>query len=638
MPSNDEPRTHQERGASGIPSLVVALFGFAGLALAINQALNLGLIGEVLVDNTFLYLEIGFFLSISFLLYPLRRGDVDRIRLLDWGLFAACIVVSGYLALHGPDISDFGWVHRAPPLATAAAVLLVVLALEGVRRVGGTVMLIVCGFFAVYPMVAHLMPGVFWSPQLDPLAVLREHALGTESILGLPIRVVTEVLMGYLIFGAALIVTGGGKVFMDLALALLGRTRGGTAKVAVVSSALFGSLSGSVLSNVVTTGKLTIPAMRRSGFPPAYAAGVEACASTGGTLMPPVMGAVAFIMADFLRVPYSSVAIAALVPSLLFYLTLLVQVDLFAARNSLSTATQEDIPALGTVLAGGWHHILGLVLLTYLLLRLRMETLAPYWATLFVVGISILRRQVRLSVLASLLRESTSTVTNIFAILVGVGMVIGTLSFTGVGPAFSRELLLLSGGSVYLLLVLGALTSFILGMGMTITACYLLLAVILPPPLIEAGLSPIAVHLFILYWGMLSFITPPVALAALAAGSIAGVDPMTAGFKSMRLGSVLFLLPFVFVLNPELILEGTLMACLLATLTATAGIILISFALEGWAYWVGRLNPFARTSLLVSATLLVVPGAATDVYGAALAAATLLLKALSNRLTLRRAQ
>lgn len=638
MSALHEPEAPPERGAHGPTGALVALFGFLGLLLAINQALNLNLIGEVLVDNSFLYLEIALFLSVSFLLYPLRKSDGKSIHWYDWGLFATCVAVGSYLAWHGSDISDFGWVLRAPPAATIASAMLVLLALEAVRRAGGTVMLLVCGFFALYPMIAHWMPGVFWSPRLAPLAVLREHALGTESILGLPIRVVTEVLIGYLIFGAALVVTGGGKVFMDLALALLGRTRGGTAKVAVMSSALFGSLSGSVLSNVVTTGKMTIPAMRRAGFPPAYAAGVEACASTGGTLMPPVMGAVAFIMADFLRVSYSTVAIAALVPSILYYVTLLVQVDLFATKNNLSATSREDIPQLRAVLSGGWHHILGLVLLTYLLLALRMETYAPYWATLFVVGISIARRQVSPAILWTLLRESTTTVVNIFAILAGVGMIIGALSFTGVGPAFSRELLVLSGGNVYLLLAVGALTSFILGMGMTITACYLLLAVILPPALIEQGLNPVAVHLFILYWGMLSFITPPVALAALAAGSIAGVDPMSAGFKAMRLGSVLFLLPFVFVLNPELILEGSLAGCLIATATATAGIVLISFALEGWAYWVGRLGLAARAGLLVAAVLLVIPGAVSDLYGAALAVAILSLKALSNRLAVRRVQ
>ena len=621
---------HKPRSRATENALIM-LFGGAGLLLTINQTLNLNLLGEVLVDNTFLYLEIGLFLSIAFLLYPLHRDPKRRAGWLDWIAFLLCVAVSGYLAWHGPAISDLGWVHRAPRLADIASAMLVMLALEGVRRAGGTVMLLVCSVFAFFPMVAHLLPGVLWSPQLDPLAVLREHALGTESILGLPIRVVTEVLMGYLIFGAALIVTGGGKVFMDLALALLGRTRGGTAKVAVLSSALFGSLSGSVLSNVVTTGKLTIPAMRRAGFPPAYAAGVEACASTGGTLMPPVMGSVAFIMADFLRIPYTDVAVAALVPSVLFYLALMVQVDLYAAKHRLQSTVEEDIPDLGTVLRHGWHHIVALCLLTYLLLVLRMETLAPYWATAFVVGVTVVRRQAGLAVLVSLLRESTETVVNVFAILVGIGMIIGALSFTGVGPAFSRELLLLAGGNLYLLLGLGALTSFILGMGMTITACYLLLAVILPPALIAQGLNPVAVHLFILYWGMLSFITPPVALAALAAGSIAGVDPMSAGLKAMRLGSVLFVLPFIFVLNPELILVGSIGACLYAASSAALGIVLVSFALEGWMYRVGRIGFAARAVLLAAALLLMIPGVETDLYGAGLLIATIVAQLLARR-------
>ena len=613
-----------------LESALIFFFGGAGLLLAANQTLNLNLFGQVLVDNTFLYIEIGLFLSISFLLYPIRRKRPDRAAWPNWAPFLLCIAVSAYLAWNGSDISDLGWVYRAPPPANVASVALVILSLEAVRRAGGTVMFLVCALFALFPMVTHQLPGVLWSPQLDPLSVLREHALGTESILGLPIRVVTEVLMGYLIFGATLIVTGGGKVFMDLSLALLGRTRGGIAKVAILSSALFGSLSGSVLSNVVTTGKLTIPAMKRAGYPPAYAAGVEACASTGGTLMPPVMGSVAFIMADFLRIPYADVAVAALLPSLLFYLALMVQVDLFAAKNSLTRTVQEDIPRLTSVLKQGWHHIVGLCLLTYLLLVLRMETLAPYWASAFVVGMSLVRRQAGLAVLRDLLRESTTTVVNVFAILAGIGMIIGALTFTGVGPAFSRELLLLAGGNVYLLLAMGALTSFILGIGMTITACYLLLAVILPPALIEQGLNPIAVHLFILYWGMLSFITPPVALAALAAGAIAGTDPISAGFRAMRLGSVLFLLPFIFVLNPELILVGSVGACLYAAATAALGITLISFALEGWMYWVGPIGAVVRGCLLVSAILMVIPGTQSDSYGVALLIVTIIVKKLTK--------
>ncbi|WP_223476161.1 TRAP transporter permease [Oricola indica] len=611
----------QERNLRRFPDMIALFMGAAGILVALNHILGLRIMGIVLVENVFLYLEMVLFLSITFLLYPARKTASGAVPWYDWLLFVCCAATCGYLALNGENIVNLGWVYRSPVAATVASGLLCLLALEAVRRVGGTVILVVCAIFGAYPIIAHLMPGFLWAPRLDVGTVLREHALGAESILGQPIRVVMTVLMGFLIFGASLIVTGGGRFFMDIAMALLGRTRGGTAKVAIMSSALFGSLSGSVLSNIVTTGRLTIPAMRKAGYPATYAAAVEACASTGGTLMPPVMGAVAFIMADFLRVSYVEVAIAALVPSILFYLALVLQVDMFAARKKLTVPAMEDLPSVWEVLGRGWHHLGGLVLLTYLLIGMRLETYAPYYATVFVVGVSLLRRQIGLLDLLKLVRESIRTIVNIFAILAGIGMVIGALTFTGVGAAFSRELILFGGNNTLLLLGFGAITSFILGMGMTITACYLLLATILPSALVQQGLDPMAVHLFILYWGMLSFITPPVALGAMAAGSVAGTKTMPVGFKSMRIGAILFVLPFMFALNPELILHGEFIDCVAAVVTACISIVLISQAMEGWAYRVGPIGMVPRALFLLAGGMLLSPGVFTDSVGGAAAVA-----------------
>tara|TARA_R110000751_G_scaffold107645_8_gene204073 strand:- start:167131 stop:169059 length:1929 start_codon:yes stop_codon:yes gene_type:complete len=610
----------QERKLPQFADAIAMLLGLAGIVVGLNHILGLRIMGIVLIENVFLYIEMVLFLSITFLLYPARRNHRGGVPWYDWILFALCAATCSYLAWNGENIVNLGWVYRAPTTMTLASGILCILALEAVRRVGGPVILIVCTVFAVFPMIAHVMPGFLWAPQLEIGTVLREHALGSDSILGQPIKVVTTVLMGFLIFGAALIVTGGGRFFMDIAMALLGRTRGGTAKVSIMSSALFGSLSGSVLSNIVTTGRLTIPAMRRAGYPASYAAAVEACASTGGTLMPPVMGAVAFIMADFLRISYADVAIAAIVPSMLFYLALILQVDMFAARNKLQVPPADDLPDLWEVLARGWHHLAGLVLLTYLLIGMRLETYAPYYATVFVIGVALLRRQIGLRHLINLLAESVRTIVNIFAILAGIGMVIGALTFTGIGAAFSRELILFGGQNVFLLLVFGAITSFILGMGMTITACYLLLATILPSALIQQGLDPVAVHLFILYWGMLSFITPPVALGAMAAASIAGAETMPVGLKSMRIGAILFVLPFMFALSPELILHGAFVDCLIAIATASISVLLISQCLEGWAYRIGVIGAVPRALFLIAGATLLYPGVYTDLIGAGFAA------------------
>ena len=444
-----------------------------------------------------------------------------------------------------------------------------------------------------------------------------------ESIIGVPMRTVATLLVGFLIFGSALVVTGGGEFFMALAIALMGRTRGGPAKVAVLSSGFFGSLSGSVISNVVTTGQITIPTMKRVGYPAHYAGAVEACASTGGALMPPIMGAVAFIMAEFLNVSYATVMIAAIVPALLYYGALLLQADHYAARHGLRGQPAAEIPKLLPVIKQGWHFLFSLGLLTYLLLVMKREALAPYIATAVLIGTTIVfgSKRFGLTSLRDLAIDTTRNIVNIVAILAGIGFIVGALSYTGVGGAFSRELLHFAGGNIYLLLVLGAFTSFILGMGMTSSACYIFLAVTLGPALIEGGLNPIGAHLFILYWGLISFITPPVALAAIAAASIAKSDPWKTGIWAMRLGLINFVLPFLFVLNPTLILIGEPLHILHDVITACFSIWLLAAGLEGWLYGFGRIGWLSRLMLIGGALGLLTPGLATDLAGLALLAA-----------------
>ena len=278
---------------------------------------------------------------------------------------------------------------------------------------------------------------------------------------------------------------------MRFAVAMMGRARGGPAKVAVISSAIMGSVSGSVISNVLTTGAFTIPTMKKAGYPAHYAGAIEACASTGGTLMPPVMGAVAFIMASFLAVPYADIMVAAFLPALLFYIALLFQVDNYAARVGLKGMEDHEIPRVMDTLRDGWPYLFSLVMLTYMLLFMRIEAYAPYYATLVLLVIELFKRQQRLSFsrLLALLHELTSSVANLVAILAGIGLVVGGLSYTGVAGAFSRELLRYAGGNVPLMLIAGAVTSFVLGMGMTVSACYIFLSILLAPALIAAGLG-----------------------------------------------------------------------------------------------------------------------------------------------------
>jgi len=606
------------------PAYWIALaLGTIGILLTINQTFNLNIFGAPIIDTAFYYMLLGLFMSLAYLAYPAHKGARDRIPIYDWGLFALTLGCTGYLSWNGGRIIAEGWDILAPETATVVAGVICALALEALRRAGGPVLFTLCLAFAVYPLFSEQMPGFLWGPSMGLSETVRAHAMGVESIIGVPMRTIASLLIGFLIFGSALVVTGGGGFFMALATALMGRSRGGPAKVAILSSGFFGSLSGSVISNVVTTGQITIPTMKRTGYPAHYAGAVEACASTGGALMPPVMGAVAFIMAEFLNVPYSTVMLAAVVPALLYYGALLLQADNYAAKNGLRGQPADEIPALGPVLRQGWHFLFSLVLLTYLLLVMKREALAPYIATAALLATSVVfgSKRFGLAGLRDLTIDTTRNIINIVAILGGVGFIVGSLSYTGVGGAFARELLQFAGGNVYLLLVIGAFTSFILGMGMTSSACYIFLAVTLGPALVNGGLNPIASHLFILYWGLISFITPPVALAAIAASAIAGSNAWQTGVWAMRLGMVNFIVPFLFVLNPTLILIGEPLDIAHDVTSAVFAVWLLASAAEGWLFGAGAIGTVLRLMLLVGAAGLLKPGLYSDLVGIAMLAA-----------------
>jgi TRAP transporter 4TM/12TM fusion protein len=416
--------------------------------------------------------------------------------------------------------------------------------------------------------------------------------------------------------------------------------------VSIFASGLMGSVSGSVVSNVLTTGVVTIPAMKRIGFSPSYAGGVEACASTGGVLMPPVMGATAFVMAAFLGLPYASIALAALVPSLLFYFALFVQIDGYAAKNGLKGLPREELPSLARTFAEGWHYLFVFVLLVWMLFVLQRESLAPFYATALLLAINQIAPRHRLDWprLRTLLEGVCGALSELAALLAGVGLIIGALSMTGLAGTLANDLVYLAGNNIYVLLLMGAVTSFVFGMGMTITACYIFLAIVLAPPLVAAGFDPVAVHLFMLYWGMVSFITPPVSLAAFVAAGIAKAPPMLVGLQSVRLGSAMYFVPFFFVLNPALILRGSAWEIAVVVATAVAGIALIASALEGYLVFAGALRKTfsgwtARALLLAGGLAMALPGGGElqlshlqlALVGAALAAAGALLSALGAR-------
>lgn len=612
----------KHRRLSGPVRWIFILFSLAAIASAVFYNFYLSLDGWTFDQTGYLFFLLGLFLPLVFLVSPAgKNAPRDRIPGYDYLASFLTIISAGYCCIHSMDILTQGWEVVAPWEAKILSLILIMLVMEAARRTGGLMFSLVCLFFAAYPLFANFMPAFLQGKSFPFWRVVTYHALGPESIIGIPLRVVGTILIGYMVFAVALQHTGAGKFFLDLAMALLGTVRGGAAKVSIFSSALMGSISGSVISNVISTGSFTIPAMKKTGYAPHYAAAVEACASAGGVIMPPIMGATAFVMAEVLQVPYVQIIAAAAVPSCLYYFCLFYQADAYAALNNIKGQPKEECPNLWEVLKKGWFYLAAIALLIYIVVFMWRETQAAWITTLVLLLLAMLRKETRLNLkkAVDLLEGSGRFLGELTAILAACGLIIGSMSMTGVAHSFSHEVVSFAGDNVLLLLILGAFASFILGMGMTITACYIFLAIVMAPALIQVGYYPLAVHLFVLYWGVASFITPPVALGAFAAAAVAGANPMRTGFQAMQLGLAKYFLPFFFVFNPALILHGTPLAILHAVSTCAIGIALLGSALEGYLIGVGKIPRWSRPFLFIAGLALGFPEGRSDIAGVVLA-------------------
>jgi TRAP transporter 4TM/12TM fusion protein len=587
--------------------------------LTLDYLFNLGLLTVVTgLETQFYYAVVALLLPLVFLLWPaLASGQDKPVPWYDYLLFIAAVVVAGYFVLKAETILERGWGFDAPAQAVWMSYAFWLLILEAARRAGGWPIALIAALFSCYPMIADIVPGPIqgFPSTLEQTAIY--HTMSTESVMGVPLQAFAGLVIGFLIFGVVLQKTGGGAFFINLAFALLGHVRGGPAKVSIFASGLMGSMSGSVITNVLTTGVLSIPAMRRIGMSRSFAGGVEACASTGGVLMPPVMGATAFVMAMFLDVPYGEVALAAVIPSVLYFLGLFIQIDAYAARENIKGIPKDELPSVKQTLKEGWYFIFVFALLVWMLLVMQREAVAPFYATALLLVINQFSRKHRWgwAQVRDTLGSAAKLFAELIAILTAVGMLVGALSMTGLSGTIANDFIRLAGGSVLLLLLMGALTSFVLGIGMTVTAAYIFLAVALAPALIQGGgMDPMAVHMFILYWGMLSFITPPVALGAFAAATVAGARPMETGLQAMRLGSVIYFIPFLFVLNPALIMQGPAWEIALVFCQAVVGIVLFASAMQGYLIGIGRLGhnllteTLNRTLILIAGLCLALPG------------------------------
>jgi len=618
------PFWHHAAAANGIGFLLISVY----------YIYNLDFLGFLLPENSYIYILLGLGLWQVFVIYPVVGGRPRLTFPFDVGLALISLAICFYFARHGRDITAGGWMLMPPnAMVVWFSGILTALVLEALRRVAGLSLFLLCTLFVLFPIFADRMPSFLLGNSFTLVEALTMHALDSQSLVGIPMTVTGTLLMGYIVFGVVLKRTGGGQFFLDIASALMGHYRGGAGKIAVVASSLFGSMSGSSVSNVITTGSVTIPAMKRTGFAPHMAGAVEACASTGGMVMPPVMGAVAFLMAQFLGISYFTVVVASVVPSLLFYFGLLITLDSRAARMGIAGLPREELPRTRDVLMRGWPYIGTLAVLVYML-YLHLEAPAPFWAILFlVVAVVGFRRQgLAEGGIAGLLEDVSVSVSELIATLGAVGFIIGAMSFTGVGTALSGELIALAGHNAYLLLMMGAFASFVLGMGMTTSACYIFLAVVLAPGVVSQGFNEIAVHLFILYWAIASNITPPVALACFPAARIADTSYFRVGFAAVGFGFTTYIVPFAFVLNPSLILVGDPLSMVVHVGFAFVGIGIAAFGVGRHAPFIGELGwPVAIPLTAAGIAITIAPTVEGELAGLGVGAAALLLGWVARR-------
>jgi TRAP transporter 4TM/12TM fusion protein len=490
------------------------------------------------------------------------------------------------------------------------SIILTVLTVEATRRTIGWSLVIILFVLAAYALLGHLLSGQFSARKVEAGELLVYLNMDNNGLLGIILQITIIVILPFVLMGQLLMRSGGSGFFNDIAIALMGRYRGGPAKMAVVGSSLFGMVSGVAAANTVAVGIVTIPLMKRSGMPATLAAAVEACASNGGQLMPPVMGAVAFVMADFLQIPYKEVAIAAILPSVMYYAALFIQADLEAARYGFGKIDPDKIPRVGAVFKRGWMFVVPFVVLIYTMFWLNLE---PEYAAMYAAGSVIMLgfatgyggRRMKLADLWKAVVQTAVGLCEILVISAAAGFIMALFQVSGLAFAFAAYLVNLGGQSLIMLLLLSAIVSIVLGMGLPTIGVYIMLAILVAPALVKVGVPPLAAHLFILYFGMMSLITPPVAPAAYVAAAIAGAPSMATGWTAMRFGWSSYIVPFLFVYSPAILMKGSATDIVIVTATSLAGIGLICAAMVGY---VTRVLPLGmRLAFFASGVMLLLP-------------------------------
>ena len=571
-----------------------------------------------------------------FSLYPLsrKRSPKQRMSVLDGVFLVVSVGICLWIFIYSTPILNRAGTFL--PIDVAMGTILILLVLEAARRTTGPAVPLIAIIFIFYALFGPYLPDFICHKGYSIKRLSTYLSLSTDGVFGVPIGVSANFILLFILYGALLRKTGAGQFFTDVAFALTGWSRGGPAKAAVASSTFFGMISGSSVANTVTTGSFTIPLMKRTGYPGHFAAGVEASSSTMGQIMPPIMGAAAFIMAEFLSIPYYKVCIAAAIPASLAFFSTFMQVHFRAVSMGLSGLPRADLPRIGKAFAEGWHHVFSIFLLIYFLMRNFSPERAVFWAIAATVVSSLIMNIIRKKsakefgrLILEGLKEGATGAVEVAGACAAAGIIIGCITMSGLGIKFSSLIVDASMGHLYLALPFTMIACVFLGMGVPTTAQYIIISSLVSPALIQMGVLPIAAHLFILYYGTRADITPPVALAAYAGAGIAKSDPWKTGVNAFQLGIAGFIIPFMFVYAPELLLIGSPVHIIISFLTAAFGIVCLAAGVQGCLLVRARWYEIAM--LLAVALLMIKPGLMTDGIGFALFAVVFIVQWLRKK-------
>ncbi len=566
--------------------------------------------------------------AVIFILYPATKKDV-RLKWHDWVLSALAVASTFYALMTWKRIADNGGIMNTVDIVFGTIAILIVF--ETARRSIGPVLAGLSAFFLLYAFFGHLIPGIL-GHRLYSFKRIVQFMYSTEGIYGTAINVSAQYVALFVIFGAMLEYFGGGQLFVDLAFSLTGNSAGGPAKAAVVSSALMGTMSGSAVANVVTTGAFTIPLMKKNGYRPQFAGAVEAVASTGGQILPPVMGAAAFLMAEITGITYNKISIAALIPALLYFISVFFAVDFVARKNHIGAIDKENVMPLKQVFKGRWYLILPVIALIALIVIGYSAIKSAAYSMLAILVLDIIfssDRKHSLQKFVIAVGKGMRSAVSVAGACACAGIIVGVISLTGIGAKFSSFMISISNGNILIALVMTMLASLVLGCGLPTTAAYIVLSTLAVPALVKMGVPLLSAHLFVFYYGSISTITPPVALSSYAAAALAGADPNKVGWEALKLGLVAFIVPYMFVYQPAMLMDGSAGTIILAIVTGLVGVYMLSMGIQG--YFRADLSIVERIMAIAGGILMMYPGILTDGIGLALFAVIIVIQVMKAK-------